>query len=69
MMFNKNKFNAQLALIGMSKGELAQLLGINESTLYRKINNDGSFDRAEIRKLITIMHIEPQDVDAIFFES
>lgn len=68
-MFNKNRFNAQLALIGMSKGELAQRMGINESTLYRKINDNGRFDREEIRELIAIMQIDPKDVDAIFFES
>lgn len=67
-MFNENRFNAQLALIGMSKGELAERMGIDKSTLYRKIKDNGRFDREEIRDLIAIMRIEPKDVDAIFFE-
>lgn len=68
-MFNENRFNAQLALIGMSKGELAERMGIDKSTLYRKIKDNGRFDREEIRDLIAIMRIEPKDVDAIFFET
>lgn len=68
-MFNENRFNAQLALIGMSKGELAERMGIDKSTLYRKIKDNGRFDREEIRDLIAIMRIEPKDVDAIFFEA
>lgn len=68
-MFNENRFNAQLALIGMSKGELAERMGIDKSTLYRKIKDNGRFDREEIRDLIAIMRIEPKDVDAIFFKA
>ena len=68
-MFNENRFNAQLALIGMSKGELAERMGIDKSTLYRKIKDNGRFDREEIRDLIAIMRIEPKDIDAIFFEA
>lgn len=64
-MFDRNRFLAQMTLKGVTKKELAQYLGINELTLYRKINNDGSFTRAEINKIITFLHIE--DPAAIFF--
>lgn len=64
-MFDKRKFLAQLALRDVKKKELAEYLGINELTLYRKINNDGAFTRKEINKMIKFLHIE--DPAEIFF--
>ena len=64
-MFNKNKFKAQLALKGLTMKELASKLGLNESTMYRKFNADGAFDREEINEMIEILGIE--DPMGIFF--
>lgn len=62
-MFDKARFKAQIVLAGITSKELAEKLGINESTLYRKINNDGSFTRDEINKLIEILGIDnPQEI-------
>jgi hypothetical protein len=49
----------------VKKKELAEYLGINELTLYRKINNDGAFTRKEINAMIKFLHIE--DPAEIFF--
>ncbi len=57
-MFDKKKFKAQMILAGKTAKELAEVLGINEATMYRKINSDGSFTREEINKLISALHIE-----------
>ena len=57
-VFDKRKFLAQMTLRDVSKKELAEKLGINEITLYRKINNDGYFTRSEINKLIEVLHID-----------
>ena len=64
-MFDKKKFKSQLVLAGISAKELAKKLGINESTLYRKINEDGRFTRKEINDMISILHIV--DATEIFF--
>lgn len=64
-MFDKRRFMAQMALSGMTLKELAQKLGIDESTLYRKINDDGRFSRKEMNSIIVILHIE--DPNPIFF--
>lgn len=66
-MFDKRKFMAQMALADMTQKELAQKLGIDESTLYRKINDDGRFSRKEMNSIIDILHIE--DPNPIFFAS
>ena len=64
-MFDKKKFKSQLVLAGISAKELAKKLGINESTLYTKINEDGRFTRKEINDMISILHIV--DAKEIFF--
>ncbi len=64
-MFDKRRFLAQLTLRGVTKKELARYLGINEVTLYRKIDNNGSFTREEISKMIPFLKIE--NVEEIFF--
>ena len=62
-MFDKKKFKAQIILAGTTAKELAKNLGIDESTLYRKINADGNFTREEISKITEILNIDnPQDI-------
>lgn len=64
-MFDKKRFKAAMVIKDINVAGLAKELGVNESTLYRKINNDGNFTRDEIAKLVNILDIE--DVDSIFF--
>lgn len=64
-MFNKSEFKAQVARSEKTYKEIAENLGIDESTLWRKIQNDGSFTRKEINKLIIILNIESPET--IFF--
>lgn len=62
-MFNRRKFQAQMVLMGINMKDLSNLLDINESTLYRKLGNDGDFSREEIGKIIEVLHIEnPMDI-------
>lgn len=64
-MFDRNRFKAQCVLKNMTLRDVAKELGINESTLYRKIQRDGDFTRDEINKLIMILDISNPEV--IFF--
>ena len=64
-MFKENEFNAALARAGKTRGDLANELHINMSTLWRKINNDGAFTRKEINTIIEFLKIE--DPTTIFF--
>lgn len=64
-MFDKRKFKAELALSGITIKELAEKMDIDESTMYRKINNGGAFSRAEINAMIDFLDIK--DPMAIFF--
>lgn len=64
-MFKENEFNAALARANKTKKELAQVLEIEESTLWRKIKNNGSFTRKEINTIIDFLQID--DPMIIFF--
>ncbi len=64
-MFNERYFKAEIVRNGLSMKEVARRLNIDESTLYRKIKNNGNFSREEINKLILLLHIE--DPKSIFF--
>ena len=64
-MFDKRRFMAQLALKDVTLKELAKNLEIDESTLYRKINDDGRFTRKEMNNMIDFLEIE--DPNNIFF--
>lgn len=65
--FNRREFNAQLARKGMSVQKLAENIGMPVSTMYRKLNNDGDFDRIEIANIVESLEIE--DPSKIFFAS
>lgn len=67
-MFNKARFKAALALKEMSSKELADRIGINEATLYRKMNGASDFTRGEIQKIFTVLDIDsPEQIKDIFF--
>lgn len=64
-MFNETELKVQMTRCGVTNQEVAKALGIDESTLYRKIKADGRFTRSEINTLIDFLRIE--DPRAIFF--
>lgn len=65
-MFKKKKFLAYLTENGITVSEIAQLLGISKTTLYRKMNGESDFYRNEILKIATI--IPSSVVNDIFFD-
>lgn len=67
-MFDKNKFKAQLIASGLTVKDIAALLEVNESTVYRKIERDGDFSREEINLMLKPMKIRtPKQMNEIFF--
>lgn len=64
-MFEKNRFKAAMVMSGKTSKEVAKILGINESTLYRKINSEGNFTRKEIKILIDTLGLK--NPEEIFF--
>lgn len=56
--FDKFEFNAQMARKNKRRVELAKALDIDPSTLYRKIENDGDFNRDQIAIILDFLEID-----------
>lgn len=53
--------------VRISKGAIADALGISRMSLTRKINNVTEFKASEISLLKTILRLDDQERDKIFF--
>lgn len=62
------KLNQRIQDSGLKKGHIANTLGINASTLSRKINNELDFNTREIAALCELLGISKlKEKEAIFF--
>lgn len=52
---------------GITVSDLAKTLGIDESTYYRRMSNDGdTFTVGEVQKIVETLRISKRDATAIF---
>lgn len=66
-MFNAHMFKYFVMKNGLSLEDIANSLGINPSTLYRKMRGDSDFTRTEITIIRDRLHLTNKDVTSIFF--
>lgn len=66
-MFDKNKLKAKFVEKGLSMEQIAQILGINPTTLYRKMASETEFTRNEIAMLKSELNISLEEINSIFF--
>lgn len=66
-MFNRNKFRAKVVEAGLTLEETAKKIGINPSTLDRKMSGISDFNRTEIQSLRKILGLSASECDDIFF--
>lgn len=66
-MFNERLFRSKIVLNGLTLSKVSALIGINETTMQRKIKNHGSFTRDEIGHLGTVLNLSDDDLLEIFF--
>ena len=64
-MFDKKRLEAELVLQNISKAEFAKALGIDTSTLYKKMNGNSDWTLTEIRKTGEILGKDK--INPIFF--
>lgn len=64
-----SKTELEVAMIrkGVSVAILADAIGLDRSTLYRKMAN-GKFERSEIMKIRDMLELSDADIIRIFFE-
>ena len=68
-MFDKKRFKAEVELSGSTLYELSEKIGMNASTLYRKMNGISDFTRKEIQEIRDALSWDANTVDRIFFAS
>lgn len=65
---NSNKLKAKIVENGMNVSELAAKIGMDKSTLYRKIANDGeSMTVKDANAIVRALNLSSADAIAIFF--
>jgi transcriptional regulator with XRE-family HTH domain len=64
-MINANKLRGRVVENGLTMRALAARLGVNESTLHRKLQNSG-FTIHEAQEIAKILNLSAEDVMAIF---
>ena len=54
---------------GYSPRQLADVIGIDRSTMRRKLIGESDFTRAEIMTMKDTLHLSPEQIDLIFFKN
>ena len=66
-MFNRNEFKAQLARQGLNVSTLAENVGLDPATLYRKMNGEVQFTVGDVEEIRDALKLGSRDVLSIFF--
>lgn len=66
-MFNANKLRGKFVEMGLTQQEVSCILGINPSTLQRKMSGESEFNRGEIALLRKTLNLTSEEVEVIFF--
>ena len=66
---NNIELKVKLMRSNMSVEDLAQRMGINKVTLYRKIKGESQFDLNEIKEVAAILNLTQNEIFSIFFTS
>lgn len=68
-MFNRALFQYAVDRKNMTMLSVADRLGVNPATLYRKVHGQSDFTRGEIQLLREILGLTVREADAIFLLS
>jgi transcriptional regulator with XRE-family HTH domain len=67
-MLNINKLKGKIVEQGMSVADVAEKIGMDRSSLYRKLNShDSSLLVKEANAIVSVLSISPEEATAIFF--
>ena len=66
-MLDKSLLKSIIALNGDTQGDLANALGISETSLSSKLNGKQPFKSNEIYKIKKLYSLTPNQIDTIFF--
>lgn len=63
---NRGELRAEIARKNISRKNIANALGISETSLYNKLTGLREFKESEIKALISVLSLSPDDVNRIF---
>ena len=66
-MVNVNKLKGKVVEQGRSIADLAEDIGIDKATLYRKLNNPETFTLRDADSIVKALGLPVEDAVAIFF--
>lgn len=67
-MVNINKLRGKIVEVGLTVEEVAKRVGMNTSTLYRRMcNGGGSFTINEADKIASVLQLSASELNEIFF--
>ena len=67
-MTNVDKLKGKIKEMRLTPEKLADMLGIDKSTMYRKLNNDGEdFTIKQADMMSTALSLNSEEAQAIFF--
>lgn len=66
-VFSKNRFRSKYVEHGLTAVEVARIMEISPTTLYRKINGESDFTRLEIQKFRAALGLSSEEISYIFF--
>lgn len=66
-MVNVNKLKGKIVECGKSIADLADEIGVDKATLYRKMNNPETFTLKDADAITTALNLVIDDAMAIFF--
>lgn len=68
-MVNVNKLRGRMVELGVTVRLLAQRMGVNYSSLYRRLKEPESFTIGEATKIKSILELSSEQATDIFFAS
>lgn len=66
-MLNKSRFKAKYIERGLKAADVARIMGISPTTLYRKLGGESDFTRSEIQKFQEALSLSADEIAYIFF--
>lgn len=66
-MVNVQKLKGKIMERGTTQEALAKALGIDRSTFYRKMRQDGNFTIKEVNLIVSALHLSKDEAMSIFF--
>lgn len=66
---NADKIRGKIAERRMSVSEFCRTAGFVRSTFDRKMSGESEFNRCEIERIVSVLHLTDDETRAIFFEN